>query len=736
MQGNAGSPSTWIGVDDSNIIQFGNWDNGVPYGGIAVFNGDGDNAPISGVDGTLMFSEIEFTAATQLSVITQLQISDSPGVSVASGISANFAIYEQQYPIYDPARFTIESGPAGDGGGTVTYNLEGYGQLYAISGSSGETVVNVIMTSGNNYFQIDSAGSNLFDNISSDATSDEIVLFSDAELIIRGSDVNVIDGVISGEGSLTMAGTGILTLNGDNTYDGTTTVAAGTLVLNGSVSGDCSVALGSLLKGIGNIGGTLTSSGTIAPGNSIGTLVTTNFFPTNSSVFECEIESAGLSDAIVAIDTAILAGALHIIPLDLAFTAPQTYVIISAGIPPLGYGFPPFESPLMGSFSLVTSPVPALMSLNYASDALYLTYLPLSAIDVKGNALAAIDCFVTVSSSDSNAVSGKLLALTIPEIENAFNQMQPSQFSAMTWTQMENALLVRSGYLKHLEGLSCDKGPNTWVDLMGEWQHQGSKGDQFGYNDWTGGVSLGSDTRYNNFRWGGSASYTYSTVDWKKKAGNGHINSYYGGLFGGWSDHKRYVNISTLGAYSQYQTSRHIHFTGLDRRAHAHHNGWEALTGIEAGIYSELKHFKMGPFARVDYIYLSQQEYDESDAKSLNLHVDSRQDQLIQSEAGVVFTRRIPCGTDRMQASWTPRLELSYINQTPLGKSHYHAQFTGSSCGFEVSGWSFNRNLGAVDASLAYLSASEKLGVSLRYDGQFGSRYWNQSAHIVFDIKY
>lgn len=80
-----------------------------------------------------------------------------------------------------------------------------------------------------------------------------------------------LSGVIAGTGSLTKTGAGNLTVTGTNTYTGATTVSAGTLDLDGSLASVVTVASGARIEGTGN-GGGLTSSGTVAPGNSPGTL--------------------------------------------------------------------------------------------------------------------------------------------------------------------------------------------------------------------------------------------------------------------------------------------------------------------------------------------------------------------------------------------------------------------------------------------------------------------------------
>lgn len=322
----------------------------------------------------------------------------------------------------------------------------------------------------------------------------------------------------------------------------------------------------------------------------------------------------------------------------------------------------------------------------------------------------------------------------------ALNQIQPSQYSAVTWTQLENALLIRSSYSRHLESLcykSCCAQWNLWADGMGQWQHQntGHK-HQFGYNVTTGGLTIGADTCYNDFLVGVAASYTNSNLRWEQSVGNSHINSYYGGLYGSWNTGCFYVNASVLGAFSDYHTSRHFHFRRIDRHAHARHHGWEALTGIETGLLLQelFCSIDLVPFVAIDYVYLSQQGYSEHGADRFNLNVKRRNDQLIQSELGLQFTRRFL--GQFCYKSWVivPNLSLSYINQTPLTGRSFDTSFVSRAREFSVKGWDFSRNLGAIGLNLNFLDCTETMNFALHYDGQFGKNYWNQTGSIMCNL--
>src|SRR6185437_216517 len=98
-------------------------------------------------------------------------------------------------------------------------------------------------------------------------------------------------------------------LVGDSSgFTGTTSIENGVLAVNGSLGGGLNVWTSGRLQGVGTVGDTVVN-GTIAPGNSIGTLnVAGNITFTPGSIYEAEVNAAGASDKIVASGTATISG--------------------------------------------------------------------------------------------------------------------------------------------------------------------------------------------------------------------------------------------------------------------------------------------------------------------------------------------------------------------------------------------------------------------------------------------
>lgn len=94
-----------------------------------------------------------------------------------------------------------------------------------------------------------------------------------SNLYLQGAGNGNISGAISdnainaaGKINIWKQGTGLWELSGQNTYTGTTTVSAGTLLISGSITSTTNIQTGATLSGSGTISAAVSSAGTIHPG--------------------------------------------------------------------------------------------------------------------------------------------------------------------------------------------------------------------------------------------------------------------------------------------------------------------------------------------------------------------------------------------------------------------------------------------------------------------------------------
>jgi len=179
-------------------------------------------------------------------------------------------------------------------------------------------------------------------------TGSEVKLTSANLTVGSDNSSTTFAGFFSGTNGFTKTGTGILTLGGDSTHTGATTVGGGSLLVQGNNSaatGAVIVNSGATLGGNGTLGGatTIAVGATLAPGTGIGA-ITFNSGLTLSGSTIMEISHAPLTNDVVNKSSAInYSGALNVTNISGTLAAGDSFKLFNAP----AYG---------GSFSSITLP--------------------------------------------------------------------------------------------------------------------------------------------------------------------------------------------------------------------------------------------------------------------------------------------------------------------------------------------------------------------------------------------
>lgn len=134
-----------------------------------------------------------------------------------------------------------------------------------------------------------------------------------------------------GFGTFNKIDSSLWSLTGTAGYAGPVNVNGGTLAVNGNLASASllTVNAGGTLGGTGVLGAAAIHGGTLAPGNSIGTLIMSSLTMTAASTYLVEVSGTS-SDRTVVTGAATLAGQVSISPLT-RLTATTTYTILNAG---------------------------------------------------------------------------------------------------------------------------------------------------------------------------------------------------------------------------------------------------------------------------------------------------------------------------------------------------------------------------------------------------------------------
>ena len=174
--------------------------------------------------------------------------------------------------------------------GTYSGNMTGSGTL--IKQGAG----NLVLTGANNY------GSGTAVNagtLTGDSTSLHGYFYSEGSIVFNQSTDGTFAGELYGTGTVRKTGTGSLTFSNTSIYSGPTKIEAGRLAVDAELASNIEVYPGATLGGNGLVTGDVVNNGTLAAGNSIGTLsINGNYTASPGSTTHVEINDGGTTPGV------------------------------------------------------------------------------------------------------------------------------------------------------------------------------------------------------------------------------------------------------------------------------------------------------------------------------------------------------------------------------------------------------------------------------------------------------
>ncbi|QPS58313.1 autotransporter outer membrane beta-barrel domain-containing protein [Serratia plymuthica] len=551
--------------------------------------------------------------------------------------------------------------------------------------------------------------------------------------------LDVWSNAISGHGGLTKQGVGTLVLTGANTYAGPTRVNEGLLAINGSVTSAVTVQNAGILGGSGSVGSlTARRGGTVAPGNSIGTLnVANNVSFEPGSRYAVEVAPNGQSDRIHSGGSATIGGGEVAVSLEnspnllsqseVRSLLGQQYNILTA------------DQGVSGQFSSTSSFSPFLDSgLSYQpnqvtlnvgrNDTAFASVAQTQnerAVAVAADALAA-----------GNSVYESILnAGSAGEARQAFRQLSGQIHADIASAQVNDSRYLRealNGRLRQAEGLATapdiksDEG-GAWAQLLGAWDHASGDANATGYQASTYGVLLGLDSALaDDGRLGVATGYTRTSLD-GGYGSNADSDNYHLAVYGG----KQFGELALRagGAYTWHRidTSRSVNYGAQSDRETAKYSARTEQVFAEAGYSVKAGWVNLEPFANLAYINFQNNGISE-DGGAAALHGDKQHTDATVSTLGL-----------RADTEWQASKTTAVALRSELGWQHQYGElergtglrFNGGSSPFVVNSVSASRD-GAVLKASAEVAVNKNATLSLGYGGLLSQNHQDNSVNAGF----
>lgn len=569
--------------------------------------------------------------------------------------------------------------------------------------------------------------------------------------------------VMSGTGNLVKTGAGSLSLTGANTYTGTTSVNAGRLAVNGSITSNTTVGAAGTLGGTGTITGSLANNGTVAPGNSIGTAhLTGNYTQGAGGIFEVEVDDAGNEDLLAVTGTAAVDGTLRILPSAGSYSSGVSYTILSASGGVSGtfdtitvvYGggtLTPTVTYGANNILLLLSMGGTFADLGDTPNQQALGDLLQNAVgtgelaNIRTNLsslttaqqLAALDAISGSTFGTENLISRRITAQSTATVSKRLSSLNGpvAPVQAIGFQEgIDGAFSKMADAIDLSENVAPAAGEES-TNNYGFWLKGYGGAGSVKTSDYTmSGFTAGFDVPINetgSANAGVAVSYVLNASDLSTGA-NLDTNSYQLSLYGSRAFSR--LNLSGLVGIglNQHDSSRTITVGALtdtavaDYRSNSYFTSGEARYDLTPSLPSLEQHgIKLEALGSLGYTNQRVDDIHEGGGGSFNLNIPGQTSDSLQSNAGLGLSKEFKTAggakiIPEIYAGWTHE----YMdNQSTVRASFINAPNSGS---FTVSGAETARDSASFGAALSFRQ-NDGLAFFTAYDGNYNGQ---QNSHV------
>jgi outer membrane autotransporter protein len=546
----------------------------------------------------------------------------------------------------------------------------------------------------------------------------------DGTLAFDRSDALTFSGLLSGSGAIRQLGSGRTVLTGNSSgFAGTTTVEDGILVVNGALGGDLVVLSSGRLQGSGTVAN-LSLTGTLAPGNSIGTLsVAGNLTINAGSVYEVEVDAAGNSDKIQVGGTATLNGEVNVLAASGTYAASTVYTILTA------------TGGIAGSFDSSVDTDLAFLdgSLSYDANNVYLTLLRNSTgfadIGTTANQIATGSATETLGSG--NVIYDSVVALSTGDAQEAFDQLSGEIHASIQASRIEESASIRQAVWSRMRVWDSADEPAVWSSLIVSKGSISGDGNASTLDRSASGGLFGIDGPvFDHGRFGAFAGYSHSEMDVADVHSSASSENVHFGVYGSLD----YAGLSLRSglAYSHHDTdtTRNVSFTGVSDQLTADYTGSTVQAFSELAYTIDLDGGMIEPFANIARVHVASDGFTET-GEDAALEAENASSAATYATLGLRGASEFSIGGVTIMG----RGSIGWRHAVDSESASSSLMYVSGSDGFTIHGVTVAEDLALLEAGFD-LNLSPTAALGITYSGQFGSDYSHQALEAKFRLAF